>query len=389
MGTSTDWEFVAHRVEIAFDQNFRERGELGATVCVWGREGELFSFSRGSANRDGSRLWTDDTLVPVWSATKGPASLACLLALESAGLSLDAKVSGVWPEFAQAGKADLTFAQLMSHTAGLCAFNEKVSAWDFPAVIHALERQAPLFPPGTQVAYHARTFGYLLDEIVRRITGAASLGQYFRERIGGPMNLEFWIGLPEEQFSRVAVLYPGKLNLAAPRDPFVQAMNTRGSLTQRVFASPSGLHSIQEMNQSATWQLGLASMGGVGTARALAQFYAMLANGGEWQGQRLVSPHILRIFGQTLAQGDDPIVCTPMAFSAGMMRDPVGESGQKIRRLFGTSSGSFGHPGAGGSLAFADPERGFGFAYAMNQMELGVLPGPKALSLVDAIDEAA
>ncbi len=203
------------------------------------------------------------------------------------------------------------------------------------------------------------------------------------------MNLDFWIGLPEEQFSRVAVLYPGKLNLAAPRDPFLQALNTRGSLTQRVFASPSGLHSIQEMNQPATWQLGVASMGGVGNARALAQFYAMLANDGEWQGRRLVSPEILRIFTHTLAQGDDPVVCTPMAFSAGMMRDVVGENGGKIRRLFGPSLSAFGHPGAGGSLAFADPERGFGFAYAMNQIELGVLPGGESSVDGRGFDEEA
>ena len=199
------------------------------------------------------------------------------------------------------------------------------------------------------------------------------------------MSLDFWIGLPPEQFSRVATLYPGKMPTAGLHNAFLQAMGTRGSLSQRVFASPAGLHSVQEMNKPETWTLGLASMGGVGSARALAQFYAMLAGGGVWQGQSLVSEAIIRQFTHTLAQGDDPVVCTPMAFGAGMMHDPVDDDGDKVRRLFGSSTKAFGHPGAGGSLAFADPERGIGFAYVMNQMELGVLPTAKALDLVEAV----
>jgi CubicO group peptidase (beta-lactamase class C family) len=384
---SDRWESIARKMETVFDRNFLERGEVGASVCVWGRDGEMVSLSRGHAERERIRPWTVDTLVPVWSATKGPASLACMLALEEAGLSLETPVAEVWSSFAQAGKESMTFAQLLSHTGGLCALDETVSIRDYEGVVRALERQAPVLPPGTQVAYHARTFGFLLDQIVRRTTGAASLGAYFRERIGAPMNLDFWIGLPEEQFSRVAVLYPGRMRVDAPRDAFLQMLNTRGSLTQRVFASPTGLHSVQEMNQPEAWKLGLASMGGVGTACALAQFYAMLANGGMWHGQRLVSEEIIRVFSRTLAQGDDPVLCTAMAFSAGMMRDPLDEAWAKKRRLFGVSMSAFGHPGAGGSLAFADPERGLGFAYVMNQMELGVLPTAKTLDLVGVLDD--
>lgn len=380
-----DWDVIADTMQTVFDRNFRERGEIGASVSLWEGEKEVVCLSGGHADREKTRAWTADTLVPVWSATKGPASVSCLLALEQAELTLENRVADVWPEFAQAGKAVVTFAQLLSHTGGLCALDEKVSTYDYPAVIRALERQAPIFPPGSQVAYHARTFGFLLEEIVRRITGKASLGEYFHERIGAPMNLNFWIGLPPEQFPRVAVLYPGKLSAGGLQDSFVQAMNTRGSLTQRVFASPAGLHSVQEMNNPEAWKLGLASMGGVGSARALAQFYAMLANGGVWQGQKLVSEAILGEFTRTLTQGDDPVVCTPMAFAAGMMRDPVDDDGEKVRRLFGSSMKAFGHPGAGGSLAFADPERGIGFAYVMNQMELGVLPTAKAVDVVGVL----
>ncbi|HVV70066.1 MAG TPA: serine hydrolase domain-containing protein [Verrucomicrobiae bacterium] len=382
---SRSWDEIAEGMQTVFDRNFRERGEIGAGISVWEAEREVVSLSGGFMDRERTRGWTSDTLAPVWSATKGPASVACLLAIEEAGLALENRVTEVWPEFGQAGKEPLSFAQLLSHTGGLCALDEKVSTYDYADVIQALEQQAPVFPPGSQVAYHARTFGFLLEEIVRRITGKASLGKYFRERIGAPMNLDFWIGLPEDQFSRVATLYPGKMPATGLQDAFVKAIGTRDSLTQRVFASPAGLHSVQEMNKPDTWELGLASMGGVGSARALAQFYAMLANGGVWQGLRLVSESIIQEFTHTLAQGDDPVVCTPMAFGAGMMRDPVNENGKKFRRLFGSSMIAFGHPGAGGSLAFADPERGFGFAYVMNQMELGVLPTAKALDLVGTL----
>jgi CubicO group peptidase (beta-lactamase class C family) len=382
---SRDWDVIAEDMQAVFDRNFRERGEIGASVSLWEGEKEVVRLFGGFMDREKTREWTAETLVPVWSATKGPASVACLLAIEEAGLTQENRVTQVWPEFGQGGKEWITFSQLLSHTGGLCVLDEKVSTYDYSAVIHALEHQEPVFPPGSQVAYHARTFGFLLEEIVRRITGKASLGKYFRERIGAPMNLDFWIGLPEGQFSRVATLYPGKMPAAGLQDAFVKAIGTRGSLTQRVFASPAGLHSVQEMNKPDTWELGLASMGGVGSARALAQFYAMLANGGVWQGRKLVSEPIIKDFTHTLAQADDPVVCTPMAFGAGMMRDPVDEHGQKIRRLFGASVEAFGHPGAGGSLAFADPERGIGFAYVMNQMELGVLPTAKALDLVETI----
>jgi CubicO group peptidase (beta-lactamase class C family) len=129
-------------------------------------------------------------------------------------------------------------------------------------------------------------------------------------------------------------------------------------------------------------------MGGVGSARALAGFYAMLANGGWWKGQKLVSEWILQTLQTTYTQQDDAVLCAPIAFSAGMMRDPLNEFGDKIRKHFGSSKSAFGHPGAGGSLAFADPERGLSFAYVMNQMELGALPGEKTLSLVEAVDGA-
>jgi CubicO group peptidase (beta-lactamase class C family) len=142
------------------------------------------------------------------------------------------------------------------------------------------------------------------------------------------------------------------------------------------------------MNQPDTLARGYASMGGVGSARALAAFYAMLGNGGKWHGETIVGQSVLQALQTTFSQQEDAVLCAPIAFGAGMMRDPLDESGEKVRSIFGSGTGSFGHPGAGGSLAFTDPGRGFSFAYVMNQMELGALPGEKTLSLVEAVDGA-
>ncbi|MCE9518567.1 MAG: beta-lactamase family protein [Verrucomicrobia bacterium] len=377
---------IQHALGEVFDRNFRERGELGAAVSVWVDGEEVVSLARGFENRELSREWKPDTLVPVWSATKGPAALACLLALDEAQLSLDCSVAEVWPEFSAAGKESVTFEQVLSHQAGLFALDQEVSILDHAAVIAALEAQASAGPPASLPAYHARTFGFLLDEIVRRITGMGSLGVYFHQRIGAPMKLDFWIGLPPEHFSRVAKLYPGRLGPDSANDPFLRAMGTKGSPTQRTFRSPAGLNSVQDMNQAETWAMGLPGLGGVGSARGLAKFYSMLANEGEWQGSQIVPTWCIDAFSKTVIQGQDDVLCAEIAFSAGMMRDPVDVTGAKSRRYFGRSARAFGHPGAGGSLAFADPEHGLSFAYVMNQMEIGALPGPRTLELVTALD---
>ena len=271
---------------------------------------------------------------------------------------------------------------MLSHRAGLCALDERVPMMNYEAVITAIEHQAPLWTPGTKQAYHARTFGFLLDEIVRRVTGATSIGAYFHEIIGDPLGLDFWIGLPQPQWDRVATIYPGKISISARDQAFLKAFSTQGSVTQRAFASPVGLAAVSDLNKPEAWAAGYASMGGVGSASALGKFYTMLVCG----GQSLVPPHVIDLLRVPLSQDNDAVLCLEASFSAGMMMDPVNlETGAKLRALLGPSTQAFGHPGAGGSLAFADPENGIAFAYVMNQMEVGVLPGEKALGLVEAL----
>jgi CubicO group peptidase (beta-lactamase class C family) len=374
-------------VERAFEENFRSRAELGAAVSIWQHGREILALDAGFTNRERTQPWTRETLVPVWSATKGPAALACLYAWIEARLEADVPVSDAWLEFVGGGKAEITFSQLMSHTAGLYGLTERVPIFDFDAVILALEHQQPLHEPGTQQGYHARTFGFLLDEIVRRLSGLESLGEFFHEVFGSPMEVDFWIGLPQRAWPRVATLYPGKFSLEAQDPQFQRALATPGSPTALAFSTPVGLHAVADMNQSETWQRGYPAMGGVGSASGLGKIYAMLANGGCWQGEQVVSEKVLSLLeGVVSSSADDLVLRLPCDFSLGMMKDPIDpETGGKVRQLFGPSKRAYGHPGAGGSLAFADPENGISFAYVMNQMELGILPGKKALSLVEAL----
>ncbi|RYD32761.1 MAG: class A beta-lactamase-related serine hydrolase, partial [Verrucomicrobiaceae bacterium] len=212
-----------------------------------------------------------------------------------------------------------------------------------------------------------------------------------RERIAGPLSLDFWMdGPPEEAFPRVARLYPGKQKPPVPEEAdFFAAMADPASLTRRSFASPAGLHAVADLNQPAAWRAGLAAFGGVGSAQALAKFYNILACGGVWEGRQAIPSEAITWAGTRLVNGEDRVLRLPSSFSAGFMMDPVDSAtGRKLRTRFGTSPGAFGHPGAGGSLAFADPDRALSFAYVMNQMEQGVLPNPKSLLAVQAVLEA-
>ena len=197
---------------------------------------------------------------------------------------LDRTVAEFWPEFAQAGKEKITLAQLLSHQAGLCALDARVDVFDYGGVIPALEVQEPLWPPGTAHGYHARTFGFLLDELMRRIAGK-TLSHYWHENFARPLELDFWIGLPEEENPRVAPIYAAKSGKPPEPAQFYRDLVTPGTLARKTFSSPYGLKSISEMNNPAIRAQPIVSFGGIGSASALAKFYSMLANGGELDGQ--------------------------------------------------------------------------------------------------------
>lgn len=373
------------RVLDVFEQNFATRNELGASVSIWQHGQRLLNHSAGWCEREQIRPWTDETLVPFWSATKGPAAACTLHALEGAGVGLNEKIASFWPEFAAGGKGEISVAELLSHGGGLVALDEEVDSFDYPAVIGALEEQSPNWQPGTAHGYHPRTFGYLVDEIVRRLTGAKSLGLYWWEQFARPLGLDLWIGLPENQDFRVAKLYSGRLQNTPGEEAFYHAFADRDSLSRRAFASPAGLAAVTGMNEPRAQRAGLPAMGGIGTAAALGKFYALLADGGTWGDRRYLSEDILSQAETTLRSDHDQTFQLPTAFAAGFMKDPLDEDGEKHRQLFGPEIRAFGHPGAGGSHAFADPENGIAFAYTMNQMSYGVLPNARSLDMVGAL----
>ncbi len=369
-----------------FDENFRTRGELGAAVSVWRHGEEVLSLAGGWCDRQQTQPWTADTLVLGWSVTKALASACLLHVLAADGVELSTPVAALWPEFAAHGKQAITLAQLLSHQAGLAAMDVPTTpVLDHHAVAAALAAQAPNWPPGTAHGYHPRTYGFLVDELLRRRRPAHTVASYWRETFAEPLGLDFWIGLPGAEDHRAATIYAARAGGPALTGAFYDALADPGSLTRRAFAGPAGLHAVSAMNAPENRCLAIPSFSGIGSARALGKFYATLANGGAFGGRTFFSPEALGWMSTTLASGPDRVLCLDTAFSAGFMQDPVGADGRKTRALFGPSVKAFGQPGAGGGHAFADPENGVAFAYLMNQMELGVLPNQKSLSVVATI----
>jgi CubicO group peptidase (beta-lactamase class C family) len=374
-----DAEDLKKRIAPLFQENFMRFDELGAAVSVWQDGKSIVDLYGGFRDARREKPWTDDTIVLIWSATKGLASACMLHVLQENKIDINERVAEFWPQFARAGKERITLAQLLSHQAGLCALDRRVDVLDYGAVIRALEEQKPLWPPGTAHGYHARTFGFLLDELVRRIAGKP-LAEYWRDGFGEPLKLDLWIGLPEKENPRVAMMYAAKAGKPPEPKQFYLDLVTPSTLARKTFTSPYGLHAVSAMNNISIRVQPIVSFGGIGSAAALAKFYSMLANGGELDGQHFFSPETLRWMATRLADGIDRVFQIPTAFSAGFMKN----ARSARRRIFGTL-GAFGHPGAGGSHGFADPENKIAFAYVMNQMEQSLLPNEKSLRLVDAI----
>ncbi|MBA3881142.1 MAG: beta-lactamase family protein [Chthoniobacterales bacterium] len=371
---------LTERLEPLFKENFQERGELGAAVSVWQHGRLVLDLYGGFRDAHREVPWTADTLVLLWSATKGIGSACVLHVLQEQNIGLDRKVAEFWPEFANGGKNGITLAQLLSHQAGLVALDERVDVLDYESVIAALAAQTPLWQPGTAHGYHARTFGYLLDELVRRLTGK-TLGTYWQGTFAEPLGLDIWIGLPEAENARTATIYAAKAGRTPTPAQFYTDLATPGTLVRRTFTSPAGLHAVTGMNAPSIRRVSNVSFGGIGSATSLAKFYAVLANGGELDGRRFFAPATIAKMRTPLSSGIDRVFQIPTVFSAGFMMDSRNAS----TRVFGDSPSAFGHPGAGGSHAFADLENGIGFAYVMNQMEQSLLPNDKSLQLVEAL----
>jgi len=358
-------------VREAFARNFAEHGEVGAAFCLHHRGEKRVDIWGGVADRETGRPWDRETIQIVFSATKGVTAI-CIHRLAEAGLlDLDAPIAKYWPEFAAEGKGEIPVRWALSHRAGLAAVDGELSlddvlAWD--PVVRAIAAQAPNWEPGTAHGYHARSFGWILGELVRRVTGL-SIGAWFAREIAAPLGLDFWIGLPESELARCARLIPPEQEIS-----FADLLGS-DSLSARVMSGPSNLFAYDEMwNRKEVLAAEMPSSNGVGDARSLSRLYAAVI--GEVDGIRLLTPSTVEAARQVQSKGPDKVIMVPSTFGLGFA----------LEQMLGPGCGSqsFGHPGAGGSLGFADPEAELAVGYVMNQMKLGIKPDERAAGLVAA-----
>lgn len=361
-----------------FAQNFRARDELGASVCVR-VEGETVVDLWGGHLTVGGAEWAQDTVGVVFSCTKA-ATAACLHLLIARGaVELDAPVARYWPGFGCEGKGEITARMVLAHTAGLPALRAPVRAegWRDPAyMVGLLERERPFWEPGTRLGYHALTFGYLVGEIVRRVSGQ-SLGRFFGTEIAEPLGLDFSIGLPAEDEPRVTPLVPHRSSRAERSRPFlVEAM--KPGTPAHLFVFNSGDWAARGVHTAEGRAVEIPAANGVTNARGLAGMYAGLTD-----GHLGFSSEAVRGFATEAAFADrDAVLQLPTRFGPGFMLS----MGRKLSGEEGLAIGpeAFGHAGMGGSMGFADPSRKLAFGYTLNRLGGGLLLDARGQSLVDA-----
>jgi len=362
------------RVREAFVQNFAVHGDIGAACCVYRDGRPVVDLWGGVADPSTGSPWRQDTVQLVFSAAKGPTAVCVHRLAEQGLLDIDAPIAHYWPEFAAAGKSHITTRMVLSHRAGLAAVAgeltlDEVLAWE--PVIDAIAAQEPEWEPGSAHGYHARTFGWILGEIIRRVAGE-SPGRHLSRSICGPLGLDYWVGLPASELPRCARLVPPDAEHSAA------AVLGANSLTVRVMTGPSGLFGYNEMwNRPEVLAAEMPSSNGVGSARALAKLYAACC--GEVDGIRLLRPETLDEATRVVSRGPDMVILLETCFGLGFSLPPMLAPGVGPR--------AFGHPGAGGSLAFADPESGVAFAYVMNRMSFDAGGDPRGAGLVRALYE--
>jgi CubicO group peptidase (beta-lactamase class C family) len=378
--------FEAVREE--FEANFARRGELGAACAAYLGGVKVVDLWGGYKDSEGRDPWREDTLVMVYSTSKGLAAMTVALGRSRGWLDYDATVASYWPEFAQNGKGQITVRQLMSHQAGLCAIDERLDASklaNLDGVAAAIARQSPAWEPGTRQGYHALSLGWYEGELIRRVDPQhRSLGRFFADEIAGPLGLEFYFGLPPEVGSdRVASIKGSNLLnvlLHARTMParMLASFLRPSSLTARVFGNPK-LRGAADLDAPEYRAVEIPAGGGIGQVRSIAKAYSEFATGGRELG---LSPETM---AELTAPARRPSVATrdlvlmvDASFSLGFARPSAGFQ-------FGSSGRAYGHPGAGGSFAFADPDIAVSFAYAPNRLGHHLRDDPREKALRDAL----
>jgi len=382
------------RVREIFANSFESGQELGAAVAFVLDGETVVDLWGGYCDEARTRPWTRDTLVNVFSATKGMTALCAHRLIEQGLLELDAPVAKYWPEFAAAGKEDLRVRWLLSHKAGLCAIRKPLpigAFYDWQLMCDALAEQAPWWEPGTDHGYHAFTFGFLIGELVRRVTGE-SIGAFFRRSIAQPLGADFHIGVSEEDDARVATVYGAAAgNRPIPTTPpppgpfaeFSRAVRDPSTMQHATVFNPP--QATMDVNTRKWRAAEIPSVNGHGSAAGLARIYGALARGGEIGGVRILAPATIERAITEEAFGPDRFtIGVPSRYGLGFQLSHASMDG--YARL-SPNPRAFGHTGAGGSLGMADPDAKLGVGFTLNQLHPGIM-SPTAAAMIDAFYEA-
>ncbi|MFI9172107.1 serine hydrolase domain-containing protein [Streptomyces lincolnensis] len=376
-------------VRDAFARNFEVFGERGAAVAVYRDGRKVVDLWGGTHDLDGTAPWRHGTAQVVRSATKGVAAAVPLMLHQRGDLDLDAPVAEYWPEFKARGKERVLVRQVLNHRAGLPVLDRPITpeqALDPARGPEAVAAQAPVWEPGTDHGYHALTYGWMLDELVRRVTGRRT-GEWIAAEIAAPLDLELWLGLPEAEEAAGRTGRVGRIETPEPtaggtgprmrpKRSVTEAYDDPASLTRRAFAA---ITPFPDQNDPAYRAVALPATNGIATADGLARFYAALI--GAVDGvPALFTPGTLAAARAEESAGPDRVLVVGTRFGLGFM-------------LHGSASpflgpGSFGHPGRGGSLGFADPETGVAFGYVTNGFRKTVTADPRAQALLRAVRAA-
>ena len=366
------------RVKKVFAESFASGAELGAAVAITVDGGPVVDLWGGIANRAEGLPWAANTLVNLFSTTKGLTAMCAHHLVDEGRVDLDAPIADLWPEFGVAGKERITLRWLLSHRAGLPAIRETLppeAMYDWDVMTGALAAEAPWWEPGTTHGYHAVTLGWLVGEVIRRVTGMMP-GAYFREVFAGPLGLDAHIGLAASEDARCATLQNAR-RVPDKKTLFQRIMAEPASMTARAFTNPATIAMPGSVTSRAWRGADIPSVNGHATARAIAKLYGVLAAGGSVDGVRVLSREAIARCAEEHSRGLDSILDIDTRFSLGFMlpqpHDPFGREG------------SFGHPGAGGSIGFADPEARIGFGYVMNRMGTNILLDPRPQALIEAM----
>jgi len=376
----------------AFIDNFRRGEEVGAACAVYHKGKKVVDLWGGYRDKKSKDPWKEDTMVLVFSTTKGISGMAVALAHSKGYFEFDEKVSKYWPDFAQNGKEDITVRQLLSHQAGLCAIDEPMDLTTLGNVKkmgEIIAAQAPLWEPSKKHGYHGITLGWYESELIRQTDPQQrTIGQFFAEEIAKPLGIEFYIGLPDDipdfRIANIhAPLYKLRMifNMKKLPKPFVKAFLKKGTITNRSFSNPKILGKVQGYNKCEMRKIELPASNGIGVVRDIARLYGIFATGGTELG---IKPETLNSIKQPATEPEmgrfDEVLQTESRFSLGYLK-PFPEL------QFGTSDNAFGTPGAGGSFGFADPDTQTGFVYAMNKSGFYLFADPREKSISDAVFE--